>query len=69
MCLKKTCSYMFECPFLSENEYQLSELTGGVSSICSLSKGDCEKDSCLLQKNGSVTITRIESDQRKEVEK
>ena len=60
--MKLECSHMFECPFLNESGYTLSDLTDGVDSTCRLSKGDCEKKSCVLQKEGSVTVLWKDND-------
>lgn len=48
---------MFECPFSHEFTYQLSELTSGTDTHCSLTKDhSCILERCPLKKAGEIIV-------------
>lgn len=47
---------MFECPFQYTEVYQLSELTSGADTMCSITKEDCYLKSCSLKKEKGFKV-------------
>ena len=47
---------MYECPFKYSEYYQLSELTAGSNTMCSLSKNECWQKNCPLKKEDTIKV-------------
>lgn len=48
---------MFECPFAYEEEYQLSDVTMGSNTMCTILGGDCFQVNCPLKAEKEIRVT------------
>ena len=48
--------YMFACPFAYEETYQISELTVGSDTMCTILKENCQQRYCPLKKEQQITV-------------
>lgn len=47
---------MFECPFEYEEIYQISDVTAGSDTMCTILRDDCRQKNCPLKKEQQITI-------------
>lgn len=47
---------MYECPFKYSESYQLSDVSSGMDTKCTILEDECWQGSCPLKKEGEVKV-------------
>ena len=47
---------MYECPFKYSEYYQLSEITAGCDTKCTIIEDECWQKNCPLKKEGEIKV-------------